>query len=101
MTDLSKKLEEAEALVERLKLQIKQGSCQETGHDWKFLGGRVLGCELEDDCNCSASVHICVKCDDCDYGENEESANIKEDCQIRKSYLEGLSMIPLIKNILK
>ena len=84
MTDLLKQLEEAKNLVARLQVQVKQLSCREVGHDWKFLGGRNAGCC--DDCNCSVSVHYCAKCDDCDYGDNAEAEEIRQKCLISRNY---------------
>jgi hypothetical protein len=51
--------------------------CQD-GHDWKFVGGANCGCE---DGACSVSVYECSRCGDCDYGENEESKDLRDRCQ--------------------
>lgn len=50
----------------------------EKGHDWKCLGGRNAGCD--EYCCCSVPVHSCTRCGLCDYGENEEAAEILEAC---------------------
>ena len=76
---LRQELEDAEAHVERLKRKIASGPCSETGHDWKFLGGRNAGCDREG-CSCSVPVNECVKCGDCDYGDNAEARDIMDNC---------------------
>lgn len=76
--NLQNELAEAEAQVERLKLQIAQGTCAEVGHDWRHIGGRNAGCD--EDCWCSIPVHTCAKCGDSDYGENAEAADVMARC---------------------
>lgn len=71
-------IDEAESLVAQLKLQKLQGSCIETGHEWKFLGGMNAGCD--DDCGCSVPVYECIKCGDCDYGDNDEAEHVRRNC---------------------
>lgn len=78
--DLSAELAEAESVVNRLRLEIKQGPCRQYGHTWKHVGGCNAGCELDKDCSCSVPVHECTKCGDCDYGENEEADRIRAKC---------------------
>lgn len=56
--------------------------CQESGHVWKFVGGANAGCC--EDCACSTSVHQCIVCGDCDYGENDETADIIANCSDRE-----------------
>jgi hypothetical protein len=75
---LQQELANAEAQVERLKRQIASGTCAEAGHDWKHIGGCNAACC--DDCGCSAPVHECTKCGDCDYGDNDEAESIKGRC---------------------
>ena len=55
-------------------------SCR-AGHDWRFIGGRNCGC---DDGACSLSVHECRVCGECDYGDNDEAAQIKRDCKTQR-----------------
>lgn len=50
----------------------------ERGHDMKHVGGRNAGCSP--DCACSIPVHECSRCHACDYGVNDEAAQIKADC---------------------
>lgn len=56
--------------------------CRENGHVWKFVGGANAGCC--DDCACSTSVHQCIICNVCDYGENEETEVIIANCADRE-----------------
>ncbi len=52
--------------------------CAILGHKWKHIGGANAGChEL---CNCSVPVHNCEICGDCDYGDNKDADDIKEQC---------------------
>jgi hypothetical protein len=74
----------AEQLVHRLRMQLLQGLCRDVGHNWQFHGGKS-GCDM-DFCECSASVYVCSKCGDCDYGDNEESADMRAAC-IRRNAL--------------
>lgn len=78
MSKLTEELADAEARVAQLKLQIAQGTCVETGHDWRMIGGRNAGCD--DDCRCSVPVHVCQKCGDCDYGDNAEATDTIASC---------------------
>ena len=71
-------LERAEAEAARLRREIAQGPCREYGHDWQFHGGTNAGCGP--DCACSAPVHVCTKCGDCDYGDNSEGRDIRASC---------------------
>ena len=80
MSKLTEELADAEARVAQLKLQIAQGTCVETGHDWRMIGGRNAGCD--DDCRCSVPVHVCQKCGDCDYGDNAEADETLSICAV-------------------
>jgi hypothetical protein len=50
----------------------------ERGHDWHSLGGCNAGCH--DDCSCSVPVHLCRRCGDCDYGDNEDAEQVRQEC---------------------
>jgi len=78
MGELQTALAEAEAQVHRLKREMAQGPCVEFGHDWQFTGGKNAACG--DGCGCSVPVHVCTKCGDCDYGDNDEADRIKGRC---------------------
>lgn len=78
MASLTKALEDAEATVSRLRLQIAQGTCAEVGHDWRHLGGKNAGCG--DGCGCSVPVNECAKCGDCDYGDTAEADEVRAQC---------------------
>lgn len=51
--------------------------CEES-HDWKSVGGANCGCLPEG--TCSVPVHVCFRCLDCDYGDNEEADRIRKHC---------------------
>ena len=75
---LTDQLAEAEARVAALRREIAAGPCKDYGHTWKFFGGRNAGCG--DGCGCSIPVYVCTKCDDCDYGDNDDARAIREAC---------------------
>ncbi|MGM0584261.1 MAG: hypothetical protein ACQEUZ_06390 [Pseudomonadota bacterium] len=75
-------LAEAEAEAERLRREIAAGPCRKYGHDWQSYGGKNAACDHE--CTCSVPVKFCVKCGDCDYGDNPEADQTREDCAERK-----------------
>lgn len=56
--------------------------CIKNGHTWRFKGGANAGCC--DHCDCSVSVHECIVCGDCDYGENDEKADVLANCDTRE-----------------
>lgn len=52
--------------------------CAVLGHKWEFTGCANCGC----DCGgCSVPVHHCIACGVCDYGDNAEADDIREECQ--------------------
>lgn len=77
--DLLEKLSSLESEAAAVRRQIAQGPCIQYGHSWKMLGGRNVSCSR--DCQCSVSVNICEKCGDCDYGENDELAEVRARCE--------------------
>ncbi len=50
----------------------------EAGHDWHSIGGCNAGCH--EDCSCSVPVNVCSRCGDCDYGKNDEAAEVRAHC---------------------
>lgn len=82
MADLLDKLEAARAEVARLEREIAGAPCADVGHRWKFFGGRHCGCEPG---SCSVPVHKCSVCGDYDYGENDESEDIRRRCREDRS----------------
>lgn len=70
-----------------LEKAIAAASCGEAKHEWKFIGCGGCCCDLGDGLfgGCSLPVHECENCGDCDYGENEESEQIRTDCKARQS----------------
>lgn len=54
--------------------------CTVLGHKWIFSGGANCGCPGG---LCSISVYECEACGDCDYGNNAEAIETREDCAIR------------------
>ena len=76
------RLEAAKAEVMRLELQIKQGNCEEVGHDWVSIGGCGCGCKKASlGYSCSVPVNECRKCGDCDYGQNDDADTIRASCE--------------------
>lgn len=59
-------------------------NCQ-VAHQWETIGGANCGCE---DGACSVPVRQCAVCGDCDYGENEDATNVRDNCH----ELRGLSI---------
>ena len=77
---LAIKLAEAREEVRRLEHAFGAATCRERGaHRMISLGGRNCGCH--DYSACSLPVHECADCGACDYGENEEAAQIVADCK--------------------
>lgn len=56
-------------------------SCAEVGHSWRHIGGKNAGCEIGNGCGCSVPVYECTRCHDCDYGDNTEAAQIRDQCR--------------------
>lgn len=84
MPTLSEQLEAARAEVERIERAVAAATCAEVGHRWISKGGMNAACEIGSDlCNCSIPVNMCAVCGDCDYGENDEARQIREDCRFR------------------
>lgn len=83
---LMEALDAAKAEVARIEREIAQGPCREYGHDWKTLGGCNAGCG--DDCSCSVPVHQCSKCSDCDYGDNAEAEEVRQNCEQRMEWIQ-------------
>lgn len=56
--------------------------CAVDGHAWKFKGGRSCCCARAEGgmSGCSLPVHECETCGDCDYGENDDAADIVAKC---------------------
>lgn len=52
--------------------------CAILGHKWVSIGGMNAGCYCG---QCSAPVHQCESCGDCDYGENAEADEIRLECE--------------------
>ncbi|MCA0358693.1 MAG: hypothetical protein LCH78_17915 [Proteobacteria bacterium] len=77
--DLQAELAAAEGRVEMLKQQIATGACADVGHAWEHIGGRNAGCS--DTCACSVPVHVCAKCGDSDYGENDDASVTRDRCR--------------------
>jgi len=68
--------------IEAVALAGGPHPCQSLGHKWKFVGGRTAGCSDDlDECDCSVPVHECEICGDCDYGENEEADEVRQECR--------------------
>lgn len=52
--------------------------CSSGKHAMRFAGGRNAGCSR--DCQCSVPVNECADCGDCDYGDNADADQIREEC---------------------
>ena len=59
--------------------------CDHGNHEWVFDGGANAGCDQGNDCGCSVPVHRCIKCGDCDYGDNDEANEVRRDCAVRRA----------------
>lgn len=76
---LRDELERAEAEAARLRRAIAAASCREAGCDMQFAGGKNCGCH---DGGCSVPVYVCSRCGDSDYGDNQEAAAIRAECEV-------------------
>ena len=85
---LSDELAQAEARVDQLRRRVAASSCREVGCDMRFMGGCNAGCD--DGCNCSVPVHQCIRCGDCDYGDNPEANETRAQCAEGKPSWEML-----------
>lgn len=54
--------------------------CRAHGCDMQSVGGANAGCSDGDVCSCSIPVMKCVRCGDCDYGENDEADEVRRCC---------------------
>lgn len=45
----------------------------------QFAGGKNCGCH---DGGCSVPVYVCSRCGDSDYGDNQEAAAIRAECEV-------------------
>lgn len=80
---LGDRLDQARAEVARLEREAAQASCLKLGrHTWKLLGGANCGCHAE--AGCSVPVYVCTVCGDCDYGQNREAKDQREQCEFRE-----------------
>lgn len=81
MPKLAEQLEAAKAEVQRLERIAAAATCAELGHDWQSVGGCNCGCH--DEADCSVPVHQCTRCQDYDYGQNDEAGRIRAECKLR------------------
>lgn len=82
MGALADQIEEARNRLAQLERQAKHASCRDLGHDWRMIGGKNAGCGC-DGCGCSVPVNECVRCGDCDYGDNDEAVRTVKECNER------------------
>lgn len=76
---LSDRIAELEAELEHLRRMSGKMSCAEAGdHVWQSIGGANAGCCEQ--CVCSVPVRECLRCGECDYGENEEATRVRMEC---------------------
>lgn len=60
------------------------------GHKWRSVGAMACCCDLGDfDGECSLPVYGCVRCGDCDYGENADAAAVKAACACWREEIDG------------
>ncbi len=78
MPNLADRIADAKAELSRLERLAASATCAEVGHDWQSLGGCNCGC---DGGCCSVPVNECTRCKDCDYGDNEDAAEIRARCK--------------------
>ena len=82
MSKLAEQIEQKRAELANLEQQALTATCRELGrHTWKQMGGMNCGCP-RDLGWCSLPVYECSVCGVCDYGENDESQQIKSGCEI-------------------
>jgi hypothetical protein len=79
---LAEKIAAAKAEVARLERSAHAATCAEMGHDMRSIGGCNAGCD--DACGCSVPVHECAVCGDCDYGVNDEAAEVRRRCELTR-----------------
>jgi hypothetical protein len=60
------------------------GPCAPGHHEMVHVGGCNAGCD-HPDCECSVPVYECRVCKACDYGDNEEAADIMQECRERRA----------------
>jgi hypothetical protein len=82
-TDFLAELATTEARALELRRQIAQGSCQQYGHGYRSIGGCNAGCGPL--CGCSVPVNECIKCGDCDYGDNDDARAVRRLCEERNA----------------
>ncbi len=56
--------------------------CRALGHRWRFIGGANASCS--EVCECSVPVHECDICGDCDYGDNTDASEVRDNCAMRQ-----------------
>lgn len=78
---LRERLDAARAEVSRLEREAETATCREIGHKWVSLGGANCGCP---DGACSIPVNTCERCEDSDYGDNAEAAEVRAECRRRR-----------------
>ena len=57
-------------------------NCQDGKHQPQLVGGMNAGCGQF--CHCSVPVYECAICGECDYGNNDETAEIIAKCAERE-----------------
>lgn len=86
--NLAQELDEARAKVAQLERIANAAACHELGrHDWDSTGGCNAGCGRS--CHCSVPVQTCLRCGECDYGENAWAEEARRECAERRYQLPG------------
>ena len=89
MPDLADRIEAARAELARLEREAAHATCAELGCKMVSTGGANCGCVFPyEDAqgshaiagSCSVPVYHCERCGDCDYGQNNEAAEVRRLC---------------------
>lgn len=61
----------------------------------RSVGGCNAGCERGESCCCSVPVNECVRCGDCDYGDNQDAIEVRSHCRdVREPEVGDANPIP-------
>ena len=80
MAGLTERLRAVRQELDELERLVAQATtCRELGCNMVHVGGKNAGCG--EFCGCSVPVHVCTRCGDSDYGENEWAERTLSECR--------------------